>query len=66
MSALRLAGKSVADLKTQKFVVAGAGSAGIGVVNALSDAMVMQVNFWPFVPARNQSFVQCYDVYISP
>ena len=42
MSALRLQGKEVDALKDQKILIAGAGSAGIGVATALSDAMVMQ------------------------
>ena len=42
MSALRLQGKSVTDLCQQRIVVAGAGSAGIGVATALYEAMVAQ------------------------
>lgn len=42
MSALRLQGKSMETLKDQRILIAGAGSAGIGVATALADAMVMQ------------------------
>ena len=41
MGALKLQGKSVSELKNQRFLIAGAGSAGIGVATALSDAMVL-------------------------
>ena len=42
MSALRLQGKPVDALKDQRILIAGAGSAGIGVATALADAMVLQ------------------------
>jgi len=42
MSALRQQGKTVEHLSEQRIVVAGAGSAGIGVANALYEAMVAQ------------------------
>jgi malate dehydrogenase (oxaloacetate-decarboxylating)(NADP+) len=42
MGALKLQGKSASDLKDQRIIIAGAGSAGIGVATALSDAMVLQ------------------------
>jgi len=40
MSALKSIGKQIEDLKDQRFVIAGAGSAGLGVANALCDAMI--------------------------
>eukprot|EP00039_Didymoeca_costata_P018124 m.332200 g.332200 ORF g.332200 m.332200 type:complete len:696 (-) comp16897_c0_seq1:864-2951(-) len=40
LGALKLQGKSPKDLMDQSFVVAGAGSAGLGVANALVEAMV--------------------------
>jgi malate dehydrogenase (oxaloacetate-decarboxylating)(NADP+) len=42
MSALRLQGNPVSALKDQKFLIAGAGSAGIGVATALAETMVTQ------------------------
>lgn len=41
LGALRLQGKGPGELKNQRVMVAGAGSAGIGVATALADAMVM-------------------------
>jgi len=42
LSALRVQGKEASDLKNQKIVCAGAGSAGLGVAAALRQGMVMQ------------------------
>ena len=41
LSALEAQGKPADALKDQKFVVAGSGSAGLGVVNALVESMVV-------------------------
>jgi len=54
LCALRQQGKKPSDLVNQRIVVAGAGSAGLGVANALTDAMVLEgmseedarANFW--------------------
>jgi malic enzyme len=42
LCALRQQGKSPADFPSQKIVIAGAGSAGLGVANALVDAMMLE------------------------
>ena len=42
LSALEAQGKSADQLKEQRFVIAGSGSAGLGVVNALCESMVVQ------------------------
>eukprot|EP00501_MAST-03F_sp_TOSAG23-6_P001832 GSMAST32.ASY1.ANO1.1910.1 assembled CDS len=42
MSALRCTGRSVTSLKDQRILIAGAGSAGIGVAEALMNAMKQQ------------------------
>ena len=42
MSALRQTGQDVQALKSQRIVIAGAGSAGIGVAKAIYEAMVTQ------------------------
>ena len=42
LSALEAQAKPPEDLKEQKFVIAGSGSAGLGVVNALCESMVVQ------------------------
>merc|ERR1719223_803782 len=55
MSALRQQGKDVQDLSEQRIVVAGAGSAGIGVATALYEAMIAQG--LSREQARNQFFV---------
>eukprot|EP00038_Savillea_parva_P001424 m.103828 g.103828 ORF g.103828 m.103828 type:complete len:654 (+) comp10498_c0_seq1:48-2009(+) len=54
LSALRQQGKCHSELVNQRIVIAGAGSAGLGVANALHGAMVMEgltpeeasANFW--------------------
>ena len=50
LSALRQQGKAPSEIVNQKFVIAGAGSAGLGVANALVDAMVQEGK--PFHEAR--------------
>ena len=42
LSALEAQGKKPETLKEQRFVIAGSGSAGLGVVNALCESMVVQ------------------------
>jgi len=41
-SALRTQGKPMSELKNQKILIAGAGSAGIGVATALCETMILQ------------------------
>ncbi|KAL9655398.1 hypothetical protein ABK040_011239 [Willaertia magna] len=42
LNSLRALGQSFEDIKNQKFVVVGSGAAGLGVTNALKEAMVRE------------------------